>query len=338
VRCLADILPEPIDWLWKSWIARSCLNLLDGDPDLGKSTITIDFAARVSRGWPMPSLPGGEQVCEPADVLLLSAEDSAAQTIRPRLDAAGADVSRIHLFEAVKQGEDERPPILPFDLDLVAETIRARRIALVVVDPLMAYLDSNINAHHDQDVRRAMHRLKILAEQTGAAVLVVRHLNKLAGGPALYRGGGSIGIIGAARSAMVVGRDPGDDKRRVLASNKCNLGPAPRSLYYSLEPKGDVARIGWGKECDLRAADILEHPTARRQSRGEQCAEAVQQLLTSGPKRVEDLEGALMAMGYGQNAIKDGRRLARVKVERAGFGKEGAWMAKLPDEPAAEEF
>jgi hypothetical protein len=79
VRCLADIWPEPVNWLWKSWVARGCLNLLEGDPDLGKSTITLDLAARVARGWPMPPLPGGTQEREPADVLLLRAEDSASQ-------------------------------------------------------------------------------------------------------------------------------------------------------------------------------------------------------------------------------------------------------------------
>src|SRR5205823_3007590 len=109
----------------------------------------------------------------------------------------------------------------------------------------MAYLDGEVNSFRDQDVRRCMHRLKALAEKTGAAVLIVRHLNKQSKGPALYRGGGSIGIIGAVRSALLVGRDPADETRRVLASNKCNLAAKPRSLLYTIEPHEKVSRIVW---------------------------------------------------------------------------------------------
>src|SRR5205807_2386168 len=104
--------------------------------------------------------------------------------------------------EAVKTGEEESPPVLPWDLALVETTIVERGIVLVVVDPLTAYLPSEIDAHKDQDVRRCLHRLKLIAQRTGVAILVIRHLNKLTGGPSLYRGGGSIGIVGAARSAL----------------------------------------------------------------------------------------------------------------------------------------
>src|SRR5207248_773386 len=117
------------------WIPLGCLSILDGDPGLGKSTLTLDLAARVSRGWAMPPLAGGELVGHPRGVLLLTAEDDPARTVRPRLDAAGADAERIHFLAAVRTPGEDRPPVLPSDLDALQEAIQQYAVALVVVDP-----------------------------------------------------------------------------------------------------------------------------------------------------------------------------------------------------------
>jgi RecA-family ATPase len=204
VVTMANVLPERVNWLWPGRIPYGKLTVLDGDPGQGKSTVTTDLAARVSTGSPLPT---GERPRRGA-VLLLSAEDGAADTLRPRLEAAGADLTRVHLLDHVATGDGPRPPELPTDLPAIREVIKRERIALVVVDPLMAFLAETVNTRIDHAVRRALHPLKELAEHTGAGVLVVRHLNKSGEGSALYRGGGSIGIIGAARSGMMVGTDP----------------------------------------------------------------------------------------------------------------------------------
>jgi hypothetical protein len=321
---MSKVEVKPLVWLWEGRIPRGTLTLLDGDPDLGKSTITIDLAARVSRGWQMPPAAGPVEGAEPEGVLLLNAEDDPERTLKPRLEAVGADVSRVHLLEAVRIAGEEQPPVLPWDLDVVEQVILEKEVALVVVDPVMAYLDAKIDAHRDQDVRRCLHRLKQLAQKTGVAVIIVRHLNKLNGPPALYRGGGSIGIIGAARSALVVGRDPDNPGRRVLASNKCNLGPAPRSLTYTLEASGNVAVVAWGEETDLTANDILSHGAAKRkQTVSEQCAEAIRGILGAGVMDSEELDRHCKELGYSGRAIKDGRRAAGVKASRVGYGDQG---------------
>jgi hypothetical protein len=333
VKTLATVQARPVDWLWRHWIPRGALTLIDGDPGLGKSTLAMDLAARVSRGWLMP--PGEDGHEDPAHVLLLGAEDGLETTVRPRLDAIGADVSRVHAFEAVTTGDDERPPILPYDLELVEKTITETGIVFVVVDPFMAYLHGELDAHRDQDVRRCMHRLKLLAERTNVAIALIRHLNKLIGGPALYRGGGSIGITGAVRSALVVGRNPSDPNQYVLAPVKCNLAKMPRSLAYTMEPVGDVARIEWVGETDLKADDILAHPGGQsKQTVAERCAEAIRDYLGGGTKEVTALEAALAKNGFAEKAIKAGRRIAGVRVSRVGYGAEGRWMASLPAEPA----
>ncbi len=124
----------------------------------------------------------------------------------------------------------------------------------MVIDPLMAFLSGKTDSHKDQDVRRALAPLAAFAERTGAAVLIVRHLNKAAGGNTLYWCGGSIGIIGAARAGLVVAPDPEDPERRILAANKHNLSSAAPSLAFRVvtAPSG-AARVAWGGTSSLSA-------------------------------------------------------------------------------------
>jgi hypothetical protein len=151
-------------------------------------------------------------------VVLLTAEDGLADTVVPRLDAAGADRTKILALDAVGHGADRRPPVLPDDVSYLLEAAALVQAVLFVVDPIMAYLADTVNAHRDQDCRRALHPLALVAERCRAAVLVVRHLNKAMGGNPLYRGGGSIGIIGAARSGLLVARSPSRRTRSSRAS------------------------------------------------------------------------------------------------------------------------
>ena len=196
----SEVVPETMTWLWEGYIPAGKITLVDGDPGEGKSTLTLDIAARVSRGGPMPDRSAGGS----GTVLIMSAEDGVADTIVPRLSAAGANLRRVHILTEVRGVSDDgkivtRPVELPGDLPIVERIIREHRVVLVVIDPLMAYLSGTVNSFRDQDVRRALHPLAQLAETTGATFVVVRHLNKSAGGKAMYRGGGSIGIGGAAR-------------------------------------------------------------------------------------------------------------------------------------------
>ncbi len=331
-RRAADIEVRPVDWLWPGRVPRGMLTLLDGDPGLGKSSIVIDLAARITRGWAMPPDGGPGPAAPPAAVVILNAEDSPEHTIRPRLDAAEADASRVHLLEAIAFGDDQRPPSMPCDLATLEGLVKETGATLVTLDPLMAYLGEEVNAHRDQDIRRALHQLKGLAERTGAAVVVVRHLNKLAGGAALYRGGGSIGIIGAARSALVVGRDPQDPDRRILAVNKCNVARAARSIAYTIESSGAVGRIGWGDECDLTPDDILAAP---ERPRGEATGEAEQflrDLLTAGPMPKSDIEQAAAAAGIRDGTLR--RAKDRLGVLSSKIGFFGPWGWQLPANPA----
>src|SRR5215207_5203867 len=222
---LSDVEPEQVDWLWPGRIPKGKLTVLDGDPGLGKSAATLDLAARVSAGLNLPD----DTPCEAAGAVICSAEDGLADTIRPRLDAAGGDPSRVLSLATVTDEEGlERPISIPEDIPIIENAIGRVGAVLVIIDPLMAFFGADIDSYKDQNVRRALAALASLGERTGAAIVIVRHLNKSGGKTPIYRGGGSIGIIGAARSGMMVGEDPDDENRRVLAPAKSNLAaPAP---------------------------------------------------------------------------------------------------------------
>ena len=229
---LASVAVERVDWLWPYRIPRGKITVLDGDPALGKSTIAMDLAARVTRGWP---LPGDEGEFAPAGVILMSAEDGMGDTIRPRLEEAGGDPRMVHLFEGISNEPGVLvPATIPTHVPELGDLIERHRAALVIIDPLTAYLEGRHDAYRDQDVRGALKPLARVAEQTGASILIIRHLSKSGGPNALYRGGGSIGIIGAARSGLLVARDPEQPSRSIVAVTKSNLAAKAPALAYRL--------------------------------------------------------------------------------------------------------
>jgi hypothetical protein len=257
-RLLSEIVPERVDWLWPGRIPKGKLTICEGDPGEGKSAMTTDFAARVSVG---SAWPDGTE-CEAGGVVLCSAEDGEADTIRPRLDAAGGDPSKVLTLATVPDGTSERLLSIPEDLGIIGQGISRVGATLVVIDPLSAFLSGNVNSHRDQDVRRALAPLAKLAEETGAAVFVVRHLNQSKGGNPIYRGQGSIGIVGAARSALLVAKHPEDERRRVLASLKSNLAkPMPSLAFTLLESDNGAVRVEWKGETPHTAAALLAAPT-----------------------------------------------------------------------------
>jgi len=260
VRAASAIPRETVQWVWPGRIPAGKLTVIEGDPATAKSTMTLDLAARVTTG---AAWPDGEAGREPASVLLLSAEDGWGDTIRPRLEAAGADLERC-ICVAAREVDGEhgpmlRPVVLPEDIAWIARLIEHSSAAMVIVDVLAAYLSDRVDSHKDQSVRRLLHLLALAAANTRAAVILIRHHNKAAGISPLYRGGGSIGIIGAARAAYAVIRDPDDADHRLVATVKSNLAAeAPTWGYCLVEvPELGVARVDWDSEADRRSASEL---------------------------------------------------------------------------------
>ncbi len=323
---LSNVQPEALRWLWPQWLGQGMLAVLDGDPGLGKSTLTLDLAARITRGLVMP--PGQERDLgrEPGGVLLVGAEDPLRYVVRPRLDAAGADSDRIWSFEGIRAGDgEERNVVLPKDLHLMAEFIRSKGVRLVIVDPLMAFLAADCDAHKDQDVRRCLRPLSKLADSLDIVILLLRHLNKLSGGPALYRGGSSIGITGSARTSLIVGRDPEADDRYILCMNKTNIGPRPTALAYHIEGAGYTSRIVWEGECGLYPDQILGHGGSEDRLGGLDLARAwLKEILAKGALPAADALRAGAQTPATANepwkGPKPGSRSSPIGLSRSGSG------------------
>lgn len=326
---LADVAAETVAWLSPGRLARGKITVLDGDPGLGKSTLVADWAAALTRG---AALPGGAPA-DPAGVVLLSAEDGLGDTIRPRLEAAGADLARVLAVTGIADEGLERLPSFPDDLPFIEEAVARVDAALVVVDPLMAYLGPEVNSFRDQDVRRALAPLAALAERTGAAVLVIRHLNKAAGGAALYRGGGSIGIIGAARCGLLLAADLDDPERRVLAPTKSNLAVPPPALAFRLEtaPGAQVARVAWLGEVACRADQLLAAPPDEdARDALEEARAFLRELLADGPVAAETARAEARKAGIAEATLRRAKAGLGVRSEKTGFQQPCGWSWALP--------
>jgi RecA-family ATPase len=231
---LSDVKTHPIEWLWHGRIPLGKITILDGDPGMGKSLIAINIAACVSVGHSMPDGTPGIQ----GGVIMIAPEDSPADTIKPRLEAIGGDPTQVLLlnsidcFDAKRMGMFNYPFSLSRDLQDLEMTIKRRKAKLVILDPLMAVLGHDVSATNDQDIREVLTPLAQVAERTRCAFLIIRHINKGNSSNALYRGAGSIGIIGAARMGLIVVIDPNDAQRCILATSKNNLSTHASQLIY----------------------------------------------------------------------------------------------------------
>lgn len=331
---LSDVQPERVSWLWPGRIPLGKLTILDGDPGNGKSTLTLDIAARVSLGTEMPD-GTHSYVDGPAGVVLLSAEDGLGDTIRPRLDAANADVSMITAITGtVSDDGSEDGFTLPQDLPHLCEAIISTGARLVIIDPIMAFLDGDTNSFRDQDVRRALAPLASIAEDTRAAILVVRHLNKAGAGNPLYRGGGSIAFIGAARSGLLVAVDPDDSERRIMAVTKSNLAAPVPSLAYRLQPTSDGSvQIAWEGSTGHTATQLLSGPrddeerTARDEAKS-----LLKELLEYGPVAARVIWKEMEGADISKETVKRAKRDLGIVTERVGgVGGSGYWQWKRPD-------
>jgi len=336
---MADVQAETVEWLWQDRIPLGKLTILDGDPSLGKSVITMDLAARVTTGTSFPNGNVGDvdhvgnldHLDHLGGVVILSAEDGLADTIKPRLDAAGADTSRIVAISTVPDGkESERTIAIPEDIVTIEAAIRRVDAKLVIIDPLMAFLSGE--AHKDQDVRKALTPLARMAEATGVAVLVVRHLNKQQGGKAIYRGGSSIGIIGAARSGLVVEEHPDNKDLRVLAMNKSNLAVKAASLTYSITTAGnESAKVLWGSATGLDADDILNPDTSEVGKAMAWLADKLRDVHLPSNTVFEEGREA----GFSKKTIQRAKDALGVKAKKDGLG--GTWRWHLEDGQGSQD-
>lgn len=338
IRRMAEITPEPIEWLWPQRIAIGKLTLIAGEPGLGKSQLTCALAASVtaSIGWPR-----NEGMPKQGSVVFLSAEDDASDTVRPRLDAAGADAERVYIVSAVAEadGKGRRSFNLQADLQLLESEIkRIGDVRLVIIDPVSSYL-GKVDSHKNAELRAVLEPLGDLASRLRVAMVAITHLSKGAAGNANNQIIGSIAFVAAARAAYIVCRDPDDAERRLFLASKNNLGPDSGGLGFrigtQLTGSGIAApAVFWDDiAVTMTASDALYAVTGgdRASPARDEAAGFLRRLLAEGePVPVADVQKEAKAAGLSWATVRRAKDEIGAKALKAGLG--GGWCWELPQD------
>lgn len=332
---MSDVEPRETRWLWPQRVPSGRLAILCGRPGEGKSMMTMDMAARVTRGLPWPD--GGD--APKGSVLIVTTEDAAAETIRPRLDAHGADPEKVRLMPGVHRiGRDGKPTVGTFTFDdlepLQAALESMPDCVLVIVDPIGSFIGGRVDAHRDNEIRGVLAPLGVLAERTGAAMLLVAHERKGAANHADDLVLGSRAFTGLARSVLHLLRDPEDEARRLLLPGKCNLSAPAPGLAFSIVP--NPVRVDWEPNpVSTTASEVL---AAQRRAGGgrterDDAAEWLREYLTDGPRPARESLADSKAAGFSERTINRAKVVAGVRTRKETFG--GGWVWEL-NAPAQE--
>ena len=319
---LADVRPEKVRWLWGERVPLGKVTIFAGDPGLGKSFVGLWLVAEVTR--------------QGFDAIILSAEDDPADTLRPRLDALGADVSRVHILKAVQMTDEhgeqkERMLRLDRDIEQIAETIKQRpQTVLVVIDPLSAYM-GGIDSRSDEQVRSILAPLAELASKTAVAIVCIKHLNKAEEKSAIYRAGGSIGFIAAARVAWLFVKDRSDPDRRLMLLAKSNVGPDPGRRAYRIVETERGVRVEWESgTVQIALEDALRPAFYDRKSVLAAAINWLREMLSSGSKQATEVTQAAKDAGYTWATVRRAADALHIVKTREGFGPDGEWIWSLP--------
>ncbi len=301
VKPANNVVTQAVSWLWPEHIPLGKLLILDGDPDLGKSLIALDLCARLSTGRPFPD---GRPGPGPANALVLSAEDTAADTIVPRLHRLGADLQRVFVWQRECDDEDW-PWRFPAHAARLDDALGRTDARLAVLDPIMAFLDDSVLCASDQSVRRALAPLMQLAEKHRCALLMHRHLNKQGGSRAVYRGLGSIAFVAACRFAMLVGRDPLTPGRCVLAQVRNSLAGVQPSLAYQLtSTDGALPTVDWLGTSPVSADELLAGAARSAHNPRDRATAFLEQFLAAGPRTSHDIWQAAQKAGLSARTVQ----------------------------------
>lgn len=344
--CASEIAIEPVEWIWPGRLAVGKHTCIAGEPGASKSQLTMHVASTISMAaaWPC-----GEGRSNAGSVIILSAEDGAADTIIPRLHAAGADLGRIHIVSAVREEKGGRRAFsLQTDLSLLEEEVkRIGDVSLIIIDPVSSYMGKT-DSHKNAEVRGVLEPIGEFAERMRVAVLSVTHFSKAGANSttkALHRFIGSIAFVGAPRIALAVIEDS-DKDRRLLLHAKNNLAPPPLGLAYRIQEKivGDAGRavtapyVEWDHEhVSLTANEALaaDNGLDTRPASAE-AEEFLREILSDGPVAAKQVKAECDAAGLSWATLRRAKDSLGIKPHKVKGEAHGGWQWSLPSRSSQE--
>ncbi len=353
---------ESLRWLWPGRVPLGKMTLLVGDPGLGKSLLALDMAARVTRGLPWPDEAvsssefrvsrseggAGEPQLEtrnaergtprPAgSVVLLSGEDDAADTILPRLEAAGGDADRVIVLHSMRQRANCKDVAFSLGRDmplLAAEVAQRADVRLVILDPVSACLGL-LDGCRNAPVRAMLAPVLATVAQMGVALVAVTHLTKRSYAAVIHRAMGSVAFGAAARAVWAVGPDPREAGRMLFLPVKCNLAGRLTGLAYRIVPSPDcpaVPVLAWEpEEVAMTAEEAFEAAASRRPTRLGRAIGWLAALLAAGPMLAQEVERRAHDAGFSSETLRRARRELGVPAHRTGFGSPCTWRLPVPE-------
>lgn len=240
---MSEVQSQEIEWLWYPFIPYGKLTIIQGDPGDGKTTMVLNLAAKLSKG---EALDENMKVTEPVNVIYQTAEDGLADTVKPRLELAGADCERIIVI-------DESDKSLSMVDERLEQAIVRTGARLLILDPIQAYLGGGMDMNRANEARDMTKKLGALAEKTKCAIILIGHMNKASGNKAAYRGMGSIDFFAVARSVLLVGRVEGESNTRAVVQIKNNLAAFGHPKAFALSEDG----FKWLGDYEITVDEVL---------------------------------------------------------------------------------
>ena len=283
----SEIEPKEVKWLWYPYIPVGKVTLLQGDPGDGKSKLMLSIAALLSKGEPLPFTETEENL----------------------------------IF--IKEGEKS----LSFGDNRIREAIEMYHAKLLILDPMSSYIGEICSMNNANETRAEFNHLIAVAKDTGCAIVIIAHMNKMKDTNPLYRTNGSIDIAGAARSILAITRTPNKEvpAERYLVQVKSNLAPTGSAILFEVSEKG----VDFISEMEMTAAEAFQSlvPKIGRPNDKEVKAKAfLMEMLKDGEMLSSDCEEKLEAAGFRKSTIKKAKKNAGVISRKKGF----LWYWSLP--------
>jgi putative DNA primase/helicase len=351
---VSDVEGKEKQWLWEHHLLRGALELTTGIPNIGKSQTQLSLIACVTAGL---AWPDGAPGMKPANVIMLTAEDTLDQEVMPRLVAAGANIDRVYAVKCLRKDDKDRQFLLGEDLDALEEKMNEiGDVALITIDPITAYM-GKIDSHKVTDVRGQLGPLKDFAERNNVAISAITHPPKASSQKAIDLFIGSQAFIAAGRLAHLVIKefdDNGEETGRVFYSHaKWNPTVRQPTLVFTIE--GKVVRINektspinvltshvvWSDESlDMTADEAVRSASgngASKQQRGKQGEVQiflVEALRGGQPMPAAPIIKEATKRGFTDQQLRTARKKLGVIVGQISGGLFNAgWSWQFPNPP-----